>query len=212
MRRSKNTTAMEHAAIVSLAGWQTMTTHHLATPPAKRTRPLPAPKAGEPLRVYGAASGSSNLRAGMRARDRAVIERALSILSGYMGQAGMLFDSPSTVKTYLRLQLDGERVEHFCVLYLDSQHRAIAFERHFTGTLSQTSVYPREVVRAALGHQAASVILAHNHPSGNATPSRADEALTQTLKAACALVDVRVLDHVIVAGGQALSMAEQGLV
>jgi DNA repair protein RadC len=98
------------------------------------------------------------------------------------------------------------------VLFLDSQHRAIAFESMFRGTISQTSVHPGEVVRSALLHHAAAVILGHNHPSGRVQPSRADETLTQTLKAALALVDVRVLDHVIVGGGKALSMAERGLV
>ena len=94
---------------------------------------------------------------------------------------------------------------------LDVQNRAIAFEVMFTGTLTQTSVYPREVVCAALGHGAAAVVIAHNHPSGSVQPSLADEALTQTLKRALALVDVRVLDHVIVGAGDTLSMAERGL-
>jgi DNA repair protein RadC len=105
-----------------------------------------------------------------------------------------------------------EGCEHFAALYLNAQNRMIAFEVLARGTLTQTSVYPREVVRAALGHHAASVVLCHNHPSGDVQPSRADEALTQTLKAALALVDVRVLDHVIVAPGAALSMAERGLI
>ena len=100
----------------------------------------------------------------------------------------------------------------FAALFLDAQHRLLALEELFRGTLTQTSVYPREVVLRALHHHAAAVVLAHNHPSGSVQPSRADEALTQTLKAALALVDVRVLDHVIVAPGQALSMAEKGLV
>ena len=102
--------------------------------------------------------------------------------------------------------------EIFAVLFLDSQNRLIALEEMFRGTLTQTSVYPREVVLRALHHHAAAVVLTHNHPSGTVQPSRADEALTQTLKAALALVDVRVLDHVIVAPGQALSMAERGLI
>ena len=101
------------------------------------------------------------------------------------------------VKQYLQLHQAGEQREHFAVMYLDSQNRLIAFQVHFTGTLSQTSVYPREIVLAALGYNAGAVVLAHNHPAGNVTPSRADECLTQTIKAALALVDVRVLDHVI---------------
>jgi DNA repair protein RadC len=98
------------------------------------------------------------------------------------------------------------------VLFLDSQNKLLAMEELFRGTLTQTSVYPREVVIRALHHGAAAVVLAHNHPSGSVQPSRADEALTQTLKAALALVDVRVLDHIIVGPGQALSMAETGLI
>ena len=98
------------------------------------------------------------------------------------------------------------------MLFLDSQHRLIALEELFRGTLTQTSVYPREVALRALHHHAAAVILAHNHPSGGVQPSRADEAITQQLKSALALIDVRVLDHVIVAPGQALSMAEKGLI
>ncbi|WP_287924238.1 DNA repair protein RadC, partial [Diaphorobacter sp.] len=122
------------------------------------------------------------------------------------------FDSPQAVQHYLQLHLAGRTHEVFAVLFLDSGNRLIAMEELFRGTLTQTSVYPREVVLRALHHHAAAVVLAHNHPSGSVQPSRADEALTQTLKAALALVDVRVLDHVIVAPGAALSMAEQGLV
>jgi DNA repair protein RadC len=99
----------------------------------------------------------------------------------------------------------------FAVLFLDAQHRLIALEEMFRGTLAETSVYPREVVVRALDLQAAAVVLAHNHPTGLVRPSRADEALTRGLRAALGLVDVRVLDHVIVGPGQALSMAQQGL-
>jgi len=97
------------------------------------------------------------------------------------------------------------------VLFLDSQHRLLVAEELFRGTLTQTSVYPREVVKAALAHNAAAVILAHNHPSGVAEPSRADELLTQSLKQALALVDVRTLDHFVVAGNRVVSFAERGL-
>ncbi len=123
-----------------------------------------------------------------------------------------LFDSPKAVREYLQLQLGAKQHEVFAVLFLDSQNRLIALEELFRGTLSQTSVYPREVVLRALHHHAAAVVLAHNHPSGTAHPSRADEALTQSLKAALALVDVRVLDHFIVTRDQAASMAEMGLI
>ena len=123
-----------------------------------------------------------------------------------------VFSSPDAVKHFLQLRLAAKPHEVFAVLFLDAQNRLIEMEELFHGTLTQTSVYPREVVKKALHHHAASVVLAHNHPSGTVQPSRADEALTQTLKAALALVDVRVLDHVIVAQGQSLSMAEKGLI
>jgi DNA repair protein RadC len=115
------------------------------------------------------------------------------------------------VKDYLRLHLAAERRELFGVIFVDNQNRVIAFEVLFVGTLSQTSVHPREVVLAALGHEAAAVVLVHNHPSGSVQPSRADEALTATLKNALSFVDVRVLDHMIVGGAAVLSMAEQGM-
>jgi DNA repair protein RadC len=121
------------------------------------------------------------------------------------------FETPDAVKQYLQLQLAHKNHEVFAVLFLDSQNRMLAMEELFRGTLSQTSVYPREVVMRALHHQATAVVLSHNHPSGSVRPSRADEHLTQTLKASLALVDVRVLDHIIVSQGQTLSMAEQGL-
>jgi DNA repair protein RadC len=111
----------------------------------------------------------------------------------------------------LQLQLGSRDHEIFAVLFLDTQHRLIVLEEMFRGTLSQTSVYPREVVVRALALNAANVVLAHNHPSGTAQASRADEAITQTLKAALALIDVRVLDHFIVTSTQAVSMAELGL-
>ena len=121
------------------------------------------------------------------------------------------FQTPDAVKQYLQLQLAHKNHEVFAVLFLDNQNRMLAMEELFRGTLSQTSVYPREVVMRALHHQAAAVVLSHNHPSGSVQPSRADEHLTKTLKASLALVDVRVLDHIIVSQGQTLSMAEQGL-
>ena len=126
-------------------------------------------------------------------------------------QAGPVFDSPQRVKDYLGLQLGGRAQEVFMVLFLDSQHRLLRSEEMFQGTLTQTSVYPREVLRRALMLGAGAVVLAHNHPSGVAEPSRADEYLTQTLKAALQMIDVRVLDHVIVGQGQVVSLAERGL-
>ncbi|HEX9570819.1 MAG TPA: DNA repair protein RadC [Burkholderiales bacterium] len=119
--------------------------------------------------------------------------------------------SPRAVRDYLRLALAGREQEVFVVLLLDAQHRVIASEELFRGTLTQTSVYPREVVKCALKHNAAAVIFAHNHPSGVAEPSHADEILTRSLKAALALVDIQVLDHFIVAGSRTMSFAERGL-
>jgi DNA repair protein RadC len=146
-----------------------------------------------------------------RAQLVAVLELARRAMAERLAER-TVFEAPDSVKRYLQLHLAGRRHEVFAALFLDSQHRLIALEELFRGTLNQTSVYPREVVQRALHHHAAALVLAHNHPSGSVEPSRADEALTKTLKAALALVDVRVLDHVIVGPGQALSMAERGLV
>ena len=119
--------------------------------------------------------------------------------------------SPQAVRDYLRLSLAARPYEVFLGLFLDSQNRVVAAEELFRGTLAQTSVYPREVVKAALARNAAAMIFAHNHPSGVAEPSRADELLTQALKQALALVDIRTLDHFVVAGGRITSFAERGL-
>ena len=145
-----------------------------------------------------------------RAELVAVLELARRALAEQLRERTVL-DSPNNVKNYLQLHLAAKNHEVFAVLFLDAQHRLLALEELFRGTLSQTSVYPREVAIRALHHQAAAVVLAHNHPSGSVEPSRADEAITHTLKATLALIDVRVLDHVIVAPGQALSLAERGL-
>ena len=122
------------------------------------------------------------------------------------------FNSPNVVKDYLRLVLGGRQQEVFMVLFLDAQHRLIASEEMFHGTLTQTSVYPREVVKRALIHNAAAVMLSHNHPSGLAEPSSADRSLTEALKQALGLVDVRVLDHIVIGEQEALSFAERGLI
>jgi DNA repair protein RadC len=145
-----------------------------------------------------------------RAELAAVMELARRAISQQLKEREV-FGSPDAVKHYMQLHLGRKPHEVFAVLFLDAQNRLIAMEELFRGTLTQTSVYPREVVGRALQLQAASVVLAHNHPSGTVQPSRADEALTHTLKSALALVDVRVLDHVIVAPGGAFSMAETGL-
>lgn len=145
-----------------------------------------------------------------RAEVVAVLELARRALAQEL-RLKPLFDSPKAVRDYLQLQLGARTHEVFAVLFLDSQNRLIELEELFRGTLTQTSVYPREVVLRALHHHAAAVVLAHNHPSGTAEPSRADESLTSTLKAALSLVDVRVLDHFIVTRERAASMAEMGL-
>ena len=121
-----------------------------------------------------------------------------------------VLSGPDAVRDYIRLLLIGKEYEVFAVLYLDAQNRVIEAEELFRGTLTQTSVYPREVVKRALHFNAAAVIFAHNHPSGVAEPSRADELLTSSLKQALAFVDVKVLDHFIVGGNSAMSFAERG--
>ena len=124
---------------------------------------------------------------------------------------GSVFDSPKAVADFLKLHFAGQPYESFGALFLDAQHRLIAFEELFRGTLTQTSVYPREVLKRALHHDAAAVILSHNHPSGSTAPSRADELVTRTLKDGLGLMDVRVVDHIVVAGGTSLFFAQQGL-
>lgn len=119
--------------------------------------------------------------------------------------------SPAAVRSYLRLKLSSYEHEAFVVIFLDAQNRVITTEEMFRGTLTQTSVYPREVVKAALRYNAAGLILCHNHPSGVAEPSIQDQSLTRTLSESLALIDVKVLDHIIVASNSALSFAERGL-
>jgi len=144
------------------------------------------------------------------AQFTAAIELAKRYLKENLSPSSAL-TSPGAVRDYLRLALGGREYEVFVCIWLDAQHRVMKFEEPFRGTLTQTSVYPREIVKAALAANAAAVIFAHNHPSGVAQPSQADELLTRSLKEALALVDVKVLDHFIVAGTQAISFAERGL-
>ncbi len=175
----------------------------------------------ELLKTFGGVSGLLNTPAealkkikglgpAKRAEIVAVLELARRALASQL-QEKPLFGNPQAIRDYLQLQLGSREHEVFAVLFLDTQHRLIVLEEMFRGTLAQTSVYPREVVVRALALNAASVVLAHNHPSGSAQASRADELITQTLKAALALVDVRVLDHFIVTRSEAVSMAELGL-
>lgn len=182
-----------------------------ASPPSPRQRTTRKAPARCAVPVHREAPGVLSARYTIPDHERAVIDAALTILGGYLRQPGAALHTPDGVKDYLRLHLSTERRELFAVLFVDSQNRVIAFEVLFVGSLSQTSVYPREVVLAALGHEAAAVVLVHNHPSGSVQPSRADEHLTTTLKHALSFVDVRVLDHIIVGGAAVLSMAEQGM-
>jgi len=152
-----------------------------------------------------------NEKTGQYFSDDEVIKMALAILEHRFGLQRTALNSPQAVRDYLRLSISNVEREVFCIAFLDAQHRVIALEEMFQGTLTQTSVYPREVVKTALKHNAAAVILAHNHPSGVAEPSPADEVLTRSLTAALALVDVQVLDHFIVGGGTSMSFAERGL-
>lgn len=146
-----------------------------------------------------------------RADDEWVIAEALRILEERCKRS-TVFDSPKAVRRWLTVRNAGREYEMFTVLFLDTHNRLIEAADMFRGTVSQTSVYPREVVREAMRLNASAVILSHNHPSSIPTPSRADETLTTTLKNALALVDVRVLDHIVTAGGKAVSMAEAGLI
>lgn len=139
-----------------------------------------------------------------------LVQAAQEVLLGRVLGSEVL-GSPQAVRDFLQLRLGTLAHEVFAVVHLDSQNRVIEYVEMFRGTVSQTSVYPREVVKDAMMRNSAALLLVHNHPSGSTQPSRADEMLTQTLKAALALVDVRVLDHLIVAGSDILSMAEKGL-
>jgi DNA repair protein RadC len=122
-----------------------------------------------------------------------------------------VFASPKAVTDFLKLHFAGQPHESFAAMFLDAQNALIAFEELFRGTLTQTSVYPREVMSRCLHHGAAALIISHNHPSGTVEPSRADELMTKTLGTALAMVDVRVVDHIIVAGGMSMSFAQRGL-
>ena len=168
------------------------------------------------LKQCGGLSGLLDVRGikGLGGAKRAQLAAALEIARRSLReplQSSSALTSPGAVRDYLRLRLRDLAQEVFLCLWLDAQHRVVKVEECFRGTLTQTSVYPREIVKAALAANAAAVIFAHNHPSGVAQPSKADELLTRELKDALALIEVKVLDHFIVAGHQALSFAERGL-
>jgi len=141
--------------------------------------------------------------------DDIVISTALKLLAQRVAK-GSLLSSPNAVKNYLRLRFADLQHEVFCLLYLDNRNRLIACEDLFRGTIDGATVHPREVVKAALRHNAAGVLIAHNHPSGVAEPSQADELITRRLKTALDYVDIRVIDHLVVSAGEAVSMAERG--
>jgi len=142
--------------------------------------------------------------------DEAVIRTALELLSRRISR-GPLLASPRATRDYLRLRFADLQHEVFCLLYLDKRHRLIAFEELFRGTIDGASVHPREVVKAALRYNCAAIICAHNHPSSSAEPSQADEFITQRLKAALELVDIRLLDHLVVSAQDSVSLAERGV-
>ena len=158
----------------------------------------------------GALATVSGLGTAKYAQLQAVLEMARRALREKLDR-GSALSSPQAVRDYLRLKLQDRPHEVFVAVFLDAQNRVLAVEELFRGTLTQTSVYPREVVKRALHHNAAALILAHNHPSGIAEPSRSDESLTQALKQALSLVDVKVLDHFVIGAGAAMSFAERGL-
>lgn len=140
-----------------------------------------------------------------------ILEAARQVIDQKI-RRGASFTSPSEVKDYLKAKLSGYEREVFAVMLMDSKHCLIEYVELFQGTIDQAAVYPREVVKLAMQHNAAAMIISHNHPSGNPDPSRADEMLTKRLQDALALVDVRVLDHIIVAGNDTASFAERGLI
>lgn len=140
------------------------------------------------------------------------VTQALRWLESKLSRRDVAFDSPQAVKDYCRLRIGACEQEVFAVLFLDSQHRLIACEEMFRGTIAQTAVYPREIVKRALSLNAGAVIISHNHPSGLAEPSRSDAYLTATLKTALAMIDVRVIDHIVVSAIETVSFAERGLI
>jgi DNA repair protein RadC len=148
----------------------------------------------------------------MQAFEVEVIDRAIAILDSHLKEKGILFDSPEAVRSFLRLQLEREEHEVFGVLFLDTKHRMIEFARMFEGTINAAAVYPREVVKKGLQLNSAAVVICHNHPSGDSTPSSADRHLTVRLKDALALVEIRLLDHFVVGHGEMTSFSEMGLI
>ena len=144
-------------------------------------------------------------------RQEATVRSALRILEQTMQEYGVSFDSPAVTRDYLRLRLAHEEREVFACLFMNSQNKLIEYSAMFFGTLTQTAVYPREVLRKALRLNAGAIIIAHNHPGGKAAPSQGDKFLTKALSEAVALIDVRLLDHMIISNSETFSFAEHGL-
>lgn len=183
-------------------------------------RPPPAPVsplgrrhlASEAVALYASPIARCPLDPAAMTREDRLIARAKKALARRLGAPGALLDSPATVRDFLTLELGEEAREVFCAIFLDVRNRAICFEPLFVGTIAQVSVHPRDVARRCLELNASAVILAHNHPSGELEPSNADMALTNTLKNALGLLDIRVLDHFIVGGAaRPVSFSERGL-
>lgn len=141
-----------------------------------------------------------------------ILQAAQQIAESRVRKAPTVFTDPAAVKRFLRMKIGLEQREHFGVLFLCAQHKFIAFEVMFSGTLTQTSVYPREIIKRSLELHAAAIVLAHNHPSGDCNPSTADQQLTKVLRDSCHMVDVRVLDHIVVGANDTVSFAEIGLI
>ncbi|HEX2825645.1 MAG TPA: DNA repair protein RadC [Burkholderiales bacterium] len=196
----------ELIAILLRTGIKGMTAVDLAREVLKRFGSLHALLTADKRKFEGIAG----LGDAKYAQLHAVLEMSRRALRETLAR-GAALSSPQAVRDYLRLRLQGKAHEVFVGVFLDAQNRVLEVEELFRGTLTQTSVFPREIVKQALHYNAAAVIFAHNHPSGVAEPSRADEALTQTLKHTLALVDVKVLDHFVVGGDAAMSFAERGL-
>jgi DNA repair protein RadC len=198
--------AIEHARAL-LAQFGSLRALLLALPqPAAPAAPSAAPSS----RPVPALPGTLQLGAARAARLAACLELARRHYAEAL-RAGTALESPAATQRFLVAQLRDRPYELFCCLYLDTRHRLLGWQELFRGTLDGASVHPREVVREALARHAAAVILAHNHPSGVAEPSQADELITHRLREALALVEIRLLDHLIVAGPRCLSLAERGL-
>ncbi len=157
------------------------------------------------------ASNVISFQTQLTSEEQQCIDDAIQILTGRLQQTGITFNSSTVVKDFLRLELMGVKREEFSIIFMNNQHQMISYETLFKGTIGGCTVHPREVVKRALELNAAAVILAHNHPSGVINPSQADIKITDRLKNALEMVDVRILDHIIVAGNETTSFKDTGL-